>query len=208
MARRWLWPVAVALAVLLVAPVIVSGVRETLSRWRDESRERTRAKLSAEQMAIARRPPKAWPIQSEDFRRHPRQDFGVAYRTSGGFGLDTFAGTASKDLIMDRDTTIRLSLPEEAIDTLYAAAIREHIFDLPDEFPLSSGGMLWSPQEVDLRVASGGGYRLWHWSTGRVPWPPTDEWKRLSRFLATLDSVVAAQPAYRALPRPRGMYID
>ena len=141
--------------------------------------------------------------------RHPRRGFGIQYQESLGKGVDTMRGTVSKDMVVDPDTTIRLALSEGALDTLYALALRDHIFDLPETLPMQVGRhTVGTEVDIHFRIESDGKQRDWRWEAHNLNYPLSDDWKRMVRFLGVLDSIVTTQPAYRALPQPRGVYQD
>src|SRR5262245_52009908 len=120
---------------LLLASLIVLVVPQTV--WRDLAH--WPAQLAYEQQRRddeqwRRRPPGELPIRPQDYRRFPRSGFGFVITYGTGTRIDTFRGTATKD-IGDPDTTIDLRLTPAEMDSVYQAMIAMRFFDLPEPYP-------------------------------------------------------------------------
>ena len=149
-------------------------------------------------------PPRPLPERKGDRERYPRRGFGLVLEDTRGFRVDTFAGTATKDMIGLPDTTIALRFSDAQLDTLYDAVIRMRLFDDPGPIPYLAHG------ETRLTVRAGPSTRVLAWSHGYF-WPPrpiSDGEKRLHALLDTIGRMVSTDPAFRALPPPKGIYID
>lgn len=158
------------------------------------------------------RPPRPMPIRLGDRARYPRQSFGLLLVDRHGFRVDTFAGTASKDLIELPDTTIHLELSEAQMDTLYDAVIQMRYFDYPEPHPpiRANSTFALSNDMIGLRVRAGDATKDLTWNPGDeiAQEPVSDEWKRLRRLVRMVYRMVTSHPAYQALPKPEGYYID
>ena len=154
------------------------------------------------------RPPWPLPERRGDRQRYPRRGFGLVLECETGERVDTFAGTATKDLCMLPDTTIELRLSEAQLDTLYDTVVRMRIFDLP-EHPRPRRTMVFvSSFGTRFVVRAGETAKVFTWRDGDPSPPLPYEWKRLFAVVNSLRRMVTSHPAYRALPPPKGIYID
>ena len=157
-------------------------------------------------------PPRQLPERKGDRERYRRSGFGLILESTRGLGVDTFAGTATKDMIGLPDTTIAMRLSDAQLDTLYDMVIHIRLFDNPGPMPqlASNHGFGY---ESRLTVRAGSSTRVFTWSHDYFwpiyrPHPLPDDWKRFSALLDTIGRMVRTHPAYAALPPPKGIYID
>lgn len=206
--RSILFAVAAAIVVLCLAPPAWFQAKSIFANWQEVERARAATARMARVREWNRRPPALLPERSGDRNRYPRQSFVVSYIDGNGFAIDTAVGTVTYDRIVDPDTTIAMRLTTAQLDTLYKAALLDRLFDMPQPWRIPSqwaGAEHWGG---DLTVGAGSvrhALRRDSWG-GTEPW--TDDHKRLQAFVAELRRMVEASPVYRALPRPRGNYID
>jgi hypothetical protein len=153
-------------------------------------------------------PPLQLPERTEDRARYPRETFEVRFVNDNGFGIDTASGMVNYDRIDDPDTMIALRLSDAQLDTLYEEALKNRLFEMEEPLPL---GTRWAGAEHwggMLTVKSGALERSFRWDV----WNPTANWtdghKRINSYVGTLERMVVTSPVYRAMPRPKGMYID
>jgi len=153
-------------------------------------------------------PPRAQPERERDRTRYPRSAFWLSFSDATGFAIDTKAGTVTQDRILDPDTTIAMRLSDAQIDTLYEDALRCRLLEMPQPAQLQAfacGGEKWSGV---LNVQAGAARNSLRW----LPWSRVDQWsddhKRLDAYIEELQRMVHNAPGFRALPRPRGNYID
>jgi len=157
------------------------------------------------------RPPRPMPERKGDRERYPRRGFGLELQYSRGFRVDTFLGLATKDMIGEPDTTIALRLSDAQLDTLYEAVIGMRLFDFSGPTP----PFHWKADESNserwarLTVRAGSSRKVLEWSAEYWrPRPMPDEWKRFVALERTIGRMVMADPGFRALPRPKGVYTD
>jgi len=131
--------------------------------------------------------------------------------------LDTRAGTCTKDLISDGDTTIALQFTyaERAyiLDTARALGFFQlpHEVSVVSEMEIIGSDTLYTFQFTEpscrcsIRIESGDET---HW----VEWDIMDSGtpavrKKLRWLLEEIWRIIESKPEYKALPPPRGMYI-
>jgi len=140
--------------------------------------------------------------------RYPRSSFGALIESSTGHAVDTIHGTATKDLVGLPDTTVQIRWTRGGLDTLYALAIRDRLFDLPEPHPISTPQMIQPAFDAHVRLTAGSRSRDFRWNSGDRPTEASmGEWMRLFRFARTLDSMAVHQPNYEALPPAKGGYM-
>jgi hypothetical protein len=138
--------------------------------------------------------------------------FSFVLEDDRGFRVDTRAGTVTKDMIADPDTTIRLELSHGDLKAIERAFRSTHLVDVPEPHPayppspdgsfvISKPSFVWT---LDLEMA--GVHRHWQWDTARHVRPPTAEWDALHAAVRTIRDVVDQYADYRALPAASGGY--
>lgn len=206
--RRLLQLLGLAVLFALVAIPLTGAGRDAVKGWQEERKARAE---HAERERIYRAnevPPPALPARPGDRDRFPRGSFAIQYVGHHGFAVDTGAGTATKDMIAGRDTTIVLRLADAQVDSLYELCLADRLFDTVQNQRLPQGWARARDGGGDLVVQAGGlKNRLWWSPAGSgVPW--TADRKRLSRIVRMIQWMVEQHPAYRALPQPTGHYYD
>jgi hypothetical protein len=139
------------------------------------------------------------PRAALDRVRFPRRTFGVE-RVSWGYRLDSRRGTLSAV-----GRTIPFRLPDEALDCLYDEAISSRLFDAGPLRRIERDeviSFIVPEMQSGVVLVIGSRRRAFAWTTN--DWVMRDlhqgTWNRLASFSAHVDSVVHAQPAFRALP--------
>lgn len=146
--------------------------------------------------------------QANDRTRSPRRGFGAILWSSTGHRVDTIRQTATKDLVNNPDTTISFHPSDRELDDLYARAIRDRLFELPEPHPASTRRMIQPAFDAGLELHAGEVRRRFEWDSNDVPLGSSLEtWSRLYGFTKALDALATHQPAYQALPRPQGFYL-
>jgi hypothetical protein len=144
--------------------------------------------------------------------------FDIMVRTGRGDGLDTFAGTITKDLIANPDTTVAANLTSGELETIRGKAVETRFFQLPDTLVETGGGGEWALQikarmgrkirTVTLRevrpedIPPGASYREWDGGPEAV-----DQERRFRALERAVIDIVRAKDEYKALPEPRGGYM-
>lgn len=149
-------------------------------------------------------------IRRSDLRRYPRSDFSFELRTDHGYRVDTRTGIATKDMVIDPDTTIALRLTPAELDTIYRAAISMRIFEYQEPHPVleTNGGFTCPSSVYYLHVEAGGYQRDLRWGTAYNPGGKTlDQWRRLYDLVHMIQRTVAKHPEYQALPPAKGGYL-
>jgi hypothetical protein len=156
------------------------------------------------------RPPRSLPERKSDRERYPRRGFGLELQSGRGLRVDTFLGLATKDMIGAPDTTIALRLSDAQLDTLYDAMIRMRLFDYPGPAPpLHSPTSYHSDRWASLTVRAGPARKELSWEQDYFrPRPMPDEWKRFDHLERMIVRMVLADSGFRALPPPKGYYVD
>jgi len=153
-------------------------------------------------------PPRVQRERPQDRTRYPRNTFWLSFSDATGFAIDTKAGTVTQDRIGDPDTTTEMRLSDTQIDTLYEDALRCRLLEMPQPAQLhdfSSGDEKWTGV-LTMQAGSARNALRWRpWSRGDL-W--SDDHKRLDAYIEELQRMVHEAPAFRALPPPRGTYID
>lgn len=144
-------------------------------------------------------------------RKYSRDNFAFRFVTSKGFEIDTFAGTVTKDMGRDPDTTIVLALTKSELDEIHETILSTHFFDLPEPHPPFGAEGLWFPDlpgyglgTIELTVRSGSQYKTVKWDSRRVVGPlATDDWRRLWHVAEQMYFTALKREQYKELPRGR-----
>jgi hypothetical protein len=148
-------------------------------------------------------PARPLPTRRGDRERYPRDGFGLVLQYHY-FRLDTFAGTATRKLYMEPDTTIELKLSDAQLDALYEAALGMRLFDIPGPLPpfFPDDGILSRTEWLTVRAGTSTKEFAWSRDYPR-PEPAPDDWKRFVELIQTVDNMVRSDSGFRALPRPQ-----
>ena len=136
-------------------------------------------------------------------------DFGFVLRYGyGGFGrknvLDTFAGTFTKDMIVDPPVTTELRLAPEDLADIYRRMVEIDIWDYPAVFrPPGNGGVEPYPSYY-LKLKAGGRELTIDWEDRQLS--PAAEATALRSLLGYIQRLVESREEYKKLPQPRGAY--
>ena len=143
-----------------------------------------------------------------EMRKHSREGFGFVMESAYGERMDTFAGTITKDMVGDPDTTIAVRFRESDLDSIYRMVIETRFFDLPGPHPSYDTIYVMPHTQMTLLVQAGSVRKELSWDTGRVDVHNlSDEWKRLFDLMREIQRIQESYPEYRALPTPRGGYM-
>ncbi len=149
----------------------------------------------------------ALPLRQGDFAKYPRENFGFVLERSLGEKIDTFAGVATKDMVIGPDTTIALRLTEAELDTIYNKVIAIRFFDYP-MFLWNDPRTQMSPQEsLHLEVRVGDVVKDLRWTTGEPVPELVQQRKRLGELVGLIQRMVTSHAEYQALPPARGGYL-
>jgi hypothetical protein len=157
-------------------------------------------------------PPDTFKISWADKQACPVADFGFSITTERGFAVDTFAGTVTKDMVGQPDTTVTLRLDKKTMQALRDLYLRTGLSELPEPAP-PYGSQEWKdrahgPGIVDLEIRCGGTTKQFSWHTGHfVGDQHIDEWRRLWWFAGSAFLAAIYSPEYQALPKAPGGYI-
>src|SRR5262245_16464267 len=188
--------VAILIATSMGAEIwqTTKGMPPRWKRWRDGQE--------------AKKPPRKLALRPDDYRKYPREGFGFAIEWDRGFNIDTLHGTLTKDLIENPDTTIAFELSPAEMGSIYEATIAMRFFDLPEPHPPFESHYWSIPYDdsVKVEVRSGSAVKHLAWSTRHVIEHPSDDWKRLNRWLSMIGRMVERNPGDLALPMARGGY--
>jgi len=138
--------------------------------------------------------------------------FSFVLEEAQGFRVDTRAGTVTKDMITDPDTTIRLRFSRGDLRAIARAFRASHLIDVPEPCPDYPPGSnetmsIVSPSFVwTLNLDMDGQHRHWQWSTAQHFSPSTPEWDALRAAVHTIREMLGQYVDYRTLPRARGGY--
>lgn len=148
------------------------------------------------------------PIRAEYLRRFPRERFAFVFETGWGERIDTFNGFVTKDLIADRDTTIRLVLSDAEMDTVYRAALAIGVFDYADSEATRGGPPPPVPSTwARLKLRAGNVTKELHWGEGcTLTKSGAADISRLFELIRLIQGIVVSHPEYRTLPTARGVY--
>jgi hypothetical protein len=153
-------------------------------------------------------PARDLPIRQGDFSRYPRKNFAIRYTDGHGTRYDSFVGEVTMDLISNGDTTIAFRFSPEELDSLYDRVIAIRFFDLPTSVPIRVA-FANSFGDATLTIRAGEQLKTVSWAIhGRPDAEYQDDWKRARSLVEMLSRMVKRRPEYRALPPPKGMYID
>jgi hypothetical protein len=101
-----------------------------------------------------------------------------------------------------------MQLAPAQLDTLYEDALGDRLFEMPQPAYIGTqwaGGEHWGGWLTARSGAMSNALRWDAW-TMNVRW--SDDHKRLNAYVSELVRMVKSLPEYRALPRPKGNYID
>jgi hypothetical protein len=146
----------------------------------------------------------------------PRQDqpFGVRVKTRRGDGVDTFAGTITKDLISLPDTTVSCALTKDEVERIRRMVVKAQFFDLPDTL-VDFGDDGWRADQIEVRMGrktktvAVRALRPRDLPPG-VPlreWTPSDQKRRFDELTLRIIDLLRAKEEYKALPNSQGAYL-
>lgn len=139
-------------------------------------------------------------------------DFNLIFKYGVGAKneLNTFKGTYTRDMILDPSITVKLSLSEEELDSIYQKMVEIDFFEYPDRFsvPIPPDGMVimvtpyssyYFKVKYDFKIKE-----LW-WE---------DEIKnenieadKLRELIKLIRDIIESKEEYKQLPPPRGGYL-
>jgi|GEM_PF-5883533 len=157
-------------------------------------------------------PPKTYRITWADKQACPVGDFGFIIRTERGFAVDTIAGTITKDMISQPDTTVVLRLDRATMRALRDLYLRTRLSELPEPAP-PYGSEAWIDRAhglgvVEVEIHCGGTIKRFTWHTGHAfGGRYLEEWRRLWWFAGSAFEAAISSPEFRALPPGKGGYI-
>lgn len=142
-----------------------------------------------------------------------RSDFNLIFKFGVGAQneLNTLDQTFTKDMIVDSNITVTLSLSKEELDTIYQKMIEIDFFSYPDTFAIyvapgetrgiqSTYSSYYFKVEYDSKIKE-----LW-WEDEIVE-PIDDKAEKLRELITLIRGLIYSKEAYKKLPRPRGGYI-
>jgi hypothetical protein len=151
-------------------------------------------------------------------------------KTWQGDGVDTFAGTVTKDLVPLPDTTAPLQLTADELESIRHKVVETRFFELPET--LVRGESSWEPgrggvllqvyvrmgrktrtvtlrgmteRDIEKLDLERRGIKFRDWSDQGTP---ADQARRRLRALAEhIMAIVRARDEFRALPKAKGGYV-
>jgi len=131
--------------------------------------------------------------------------YGVTARNE----LNTFAGTYTKDMIMDPSITVELSLTEEELDRIYQKMLEIDFFDYPDEF-----SVYVAPRRLTVIVTPYSSYYFkveYNSSIKELRWEDeiknrNEEADKLRELIGLIRDIIESKEEYQKLPEPSGGY--
>ena len=139
------------------------------------------------------------------------QHFAFLFETGWGTKLDTYHDTLTKDLVADPDTTIQFVLSQADLDSVRQKMIAIHFFDLPEPHPPfgECQGTMSPNSSTHWMATLGSRTEQLSWDGGEFGCEnfSSPEWKGLFALQELIWRIIQRQPAYQALPHPKGAYL-
>lgn len=206
-------PLAIILAasIMLAALLFWEPLRDAATTWKQRQIQRKEEARHARNRAhfddLNSRPPAMLPERAADRARYGRDSFSIAFRGTDGFAVDTVLGTATQDRIVP-DSTFACVLTPAQIDTLYEMALAGRFFEMHQPDPMLPAWYSAHEHGGELAVRWGGEQRVFRWMALSTEFAWSDDLKRLNTLVGVLHRMVKTHPAFVAMPRLRGVYID
>jgi len=123
--------------------------------------------------------------------------------------LNTFDRTYTRDMVQDPSITVKLSLSEEEVDSIYQEMMEIDFFDYPDNFSIvpptsESRGIVTPYYSYYFKVQRDSGTKELWWEDEIV----YEDMKadRLRELINLIWDIVKSKDEYKALPEPTGGY--
>jgi hypothetical protein len=126
-------------------------------------------------------------------------DFNFVFTYGFGNILNTFEGTYTKDMVMDKDITIPLVLTNEELIQIYNKIVELDIFNVTK--PLFSVGSVTPCWNYRLKAIVNREEKNGEWSncTGEFP-------SEIITLGSLIRNIIESRSEYKKLPEPRGGY--
>jgi hypothetical protein len=137
-------------------------------------------------------------------------NFIFKYGVTGRTTLDTYQGTYTKDMVMDPDITIELTLSQEEMDSIYQKMVEIDFFKYPDEFSVSvpegerkAEVTPYSTYFFQVTYGEKTKELLWHDKIMN----PDEKADKLKGLINIIINIIESKEEYKALPKANGGYI-
>ena len=140
----------------------------------------------------------------------PSFNFIFRYGIMGKNILDTFQGTYSKDMIIDPNIVIKLSLSPEEMDRIFEKMVEIDFFDYPERFRVSvppgeTLGMQTPHSSYYFKVEYDAGTKELWWNDDITN--EDEKAAKLRELIRLIKDIIESREEYQKLPRPRGGYL-
>lgn len=134
-------------------------------------------------------------------------NFSVQYGVTKKNEVNTFEGTATKDLIEDGTATAEINFTEEEMNKIYEKMKEINIVEKKKFTPEPVNGTVCAqePHEEDDWKITINGETITHFVSGGYC-EPTNDAKQMIQLRNYITKIVKSKDAYRALPNSRGGY--
>jgi hypothetical protein len=114
----------------------------------------------------------------------------------------------TQDRIVDPDSTFECVLAPAQIDTLYEMALAGRLFEMSQPEPMLPAWNTSDEHGGELTIRWDGEERTFRWLALSPGYAWSDDLKRLNTLVIVLHRMAKTHPAFLAMPRLRGLYID
>lgn len=123
--------------------------------------------------------------------------------------LNTFAGTYTKDMIINPPITTNLSLSKEEMDTIYKKIFEINFFDYPERFittipPGEGVGMVTPNSSYYFKVEHGSRVKELEWEDNITN--KDEKADKMRELIKVIRDIVESKKEYKKLPPPKGGY--
>jgi hypothetical protein len=141
-----------------------------------------------------------------------KSDFNFIFKYGVGAKniLDTYAGTYTKDMVIDPAITIELTLSEEEMDSIYQKMAEIDFFNYPDEFkvtvpPGELTGMVTPFSRYYFTVEKDSQIKDLSWADEITN--PNVKADKLRELINLIKSIIESKEEYKKLPEPSSGYL-
>jgi hypothetical protein len=149
----------------------------------------------------------AWNRYDEARVERALETFAFVYEDGWGTRVDSRAGTVTRDMVGNPDTTVALQLSPAEMRSLYRTFRRVHLLDvreprpvMPPTHQMTTLRTWW---RLDVRM-DGREKHFFRDDLAVFDRPLPAQWQALFTSLDSIGAIVQRRPEWKRLPRPRG----
>ncbi len=140
----------------------------------------------------------------------PINNFIFQYGVGARNELDTFAGTFTKDMILDPSITVKLTLTSEEMTRIWQKMEEIDFLHYPDNFsvivpPGSNTAMVTPHSSYYFKVQYSNGTKELRWDDAIQN--PDPQASKLRELIQLIQKIIESKDEYKRLPTPKGGYL-